>query len=471
VLNQARNLIILSALILFSATILPAQTKATALGELSKSFEELSSKVSPAVVEIFTTGYGAESAATGGAASLTTRQRGSGSGIIVDSSGYIVTNGHVVENALRVQVLLASDATPRGPGRSILKLSGKVVPAKVLGIDDETDLAVLKVEETGLPQLELADSETLKQGQLVLAFGSPFGLENSVTMGVVSAIARQLRPEDPMIYIQTDAPINPGNSGGPLVDTSGRVVGINTMIYSQSGGNQGVGFAAPSNIVQNVYNQIRKTGRVRRGEIGISAQTITPTIATALSLPQTWGVIVGDVTPGGPAERAGVQIGDIVFTLDGKVMENGRQLDVNLYRRAEGDSAKLEVLRGGQKLDFTVPVIERADETNRFLALANPEESSLPKLGIFCIPLDDDVAKLIPSLRKQYGVVVAARIADAPHWASGFKPGDVIHAMNGVLITSLSQLRTQLKDMKSGDPVVLQIEREGTLQFVGFELE
>ena len=449
-----------------------AQTKEiNPLAELSQSFEQLSARVSPAVVQIFTTGYGTETpdAVTGG--SLITRQRGSGSGVILDPSGYIVTNSHVVQNATRVQVLLANESAVKSPGKSILKTRGRLVPAKLLGIDDETDIAVLKVSETGLPFLELGNSEMLKPGELVMAFGSPFGLENSVTMGVVSAIARQLKAEDPMIYIQTDAPINPGNSGGPLVDTMGRVVGINTMIYSQSGGNQGVGFAAPSNIVRNVFQQIRQTGRVRRGEIGATAQTISPSMAAGLSLPQDWGVIIGDVAPGGPAETAGVQVGDLVVTLDGKVMENGRQFDVNLYRRAQGESVTLEVMRGSEKFTVTVQIKEREEEANRFLALADPDESSIPKLGIFCIALDDDVAKLIPSLRKQYGVVVAARIADAPYWASGFQPGDVIHSLNGVLITSLSQLRSKLKDMQSGDAVVLQLERKGSLQFLAFYIE
>ena len=196
-------------------------------------------------------------------------ERSSGSGVIVDPDGYIVTNAHVVERATRIEVELPLAATGSAPGSSILRRRGRMVGAQVVAIDHETDIAVLKVEAKGLPVLPFGDSEALRPGQIVLAFGSPLGLESSVTMGVVSAVARQLTPEDPMIYIQTDAPINPGNSGGALVDTEGRLVGINTLIYSQSGGNEGIGFAAPSNIVRNVFAQIRKTGRVRRGEIGV----------------------------------------------------------------------------------------------------------------------------------------------------------------------------------------------------------
>src|SRR6185503_10080895 len=180
----------------------------------------------------------------------------------------------------------------------------KRLDAKIVGIDRESDLAVIRIEKTDLPHLRFGDSEELRQGQLVLAFGNPLGLANSVTMGVVSSIARQLKPDDPMIYIQTDAPINPGNSGGPLLDTEGRVVGINTFILSQSGGSEGIGFAIPSSIVHTVVEQIRKDGHVHRGQIGIRAQSITPSLAAGLGLKRDWGVFLGDVDPEGPADAA-----------------------------------------------------------------------------------------------------------------------------------------------------------------------
>ena len=210
---------------------------------------------------------------------------------------------------------------------------------------------MVKVDAKALPALTFGDSDALRPGQLVLAFGSPLGLDASVTLGIVSAVARQLTPEDPMIYIQTDAPINPGNSGGALVDTEGRLVGINTLIYSQSGGSEGIGFAAPSNIVRNVFEQIRKTGRVRRGEIGVTTQTITATLAEALSLATDAGVIVADVEEGSPGAKAGLQPGDIIVSLDGKRMENGRQFRINLYTRTIGQQVALEVERGERRLD------------------------------------------------------------------------------------------------------------------------
>lgn len=319
--------------------------------------------------------------------------------------------------------------------------------------------------------MELGDSDLVNPGEIVLAFGSPFGLDNSVTMGVVSAVARQLRAEDPMIYIQTDAPINPGNSGGPLVDAEGRLMGINTVIYTQSGGNEGVGFAAPSNIVKNVVQQIRKMGRVKRGEIGADVQTITPALARGLGLNQTWGVIVSDVTPGSPAEKAGLESGDVILSLDGKPMENGRQFDVNLYRRSEGEAVEVEYLRGDKKDSAKVNVMFRDEELERVSELFQPETSLIRSLGIFGITMSDQIAAMLPALKKQYGVVVMGRAADAPYWSREFKAGDVIHALNTKLITSVEQLRTELDNLRSGSPVALQVERRGKLFYISYEIE
>ncbi|MFQ5864481.1 MAG: trypsin-like peptidase domain-containing protein [bacterium] len=442
-----------------------------ALNTLSGDFEALSERVSPSVVQIFAMMYVPVQAVGSISSNLLTRQRSSGSGVILDPDGYIITNAHVVEGARRLQVVLAASSEDKTQGHSILKARGKIVGAQIVGIDRETDLAVLKIQEKNLPFLQLGDSDELRQGQLVLAFGSPLGLENTVTLGVISSIARQFLPEDPMIYIQTDAPINPGNSGGPLVDTNGRVVGINTLIFTQSGGSEGIGFAAPSNIVRNVFEQIRNTGRVRRGVIGAHAQTITPTLAAGLGLPQNWGVVLGDVYPDGPADKAGLKVGDVILTLDGKVMENGRQFDVNLYRRSIGDLVTLELLRGTQKLTVQVSVIEREDDPERFAELVSPERNLIPKLGILGIELDSKIAKMLPPLRKATGVVVATRSADAPYWQNGLLPGDVIYSINGDPIAGLVELRSAIANLKVFDPVVVQVERRGQLMFIAFELE
>jgi serine protease Do len=228
------------ALFAFSSLLAqqPAK-KLDSLHELSGSLEALARRVNHAVVQIFSSGYALSDDAQAGAVATITRQRASGTGVILSADGYIVTNAHVVANGRRIRVRVASESPH---AESILQPAARILEAKVIGVDRDTDLAVIKIDRAGLVHLELGDSEKLRQGGLVMAFGNPLGLENSVSLGVISSVARQIKPDDSMIYIQTDAPINPGNSGGPLVDADGRVVGINTFIFSQSGGSEGVGF-------------------------------------------------------------------------------------------------------------------------------------------------------------------------------------------------------------------------------------
>ncbi len=473
--NEARIVILLAAFVLASPLVLfaqqPSRERALTGGRaLSAQFEALAEHVNPAVVAIMASGYQPLQQSDAPGSGLLTRRRVGGSGVILDPNGYIVTNLHVIEGAGRIRVRLPIPAGA-APGESILKPRGKVVGAQIVGVDRETDLAVLRVQETDLPYLDLGDSDDVRMGQLVFAFGSPLGLDNSMTMGVVSAEARQLRPEDPMIYIQTDAPINPGNSGGPLVDAEGRVVGINTLILSQSGGSEGIGLAAPSNIVRNVYQQIKLSGYVRRGIIGVNAQTITPTLAAGLGLSREWGVVLGDVYPGGPAYAAGLRVGDIVVTLDGKTMENGRQFDVNVYQRPIGTIVSLEVLRGSETLSFQVPVYERPDDVTRFTLMVTPDENLIPRLGILGLDLTAQTAALLPGLRSSSGVLVAARAPDAVYGAGALAPGDVVFALNDRPITSLAQLRAVIAAVQVGEPVVLHIERRGQLLYMAFEME
>jgi serine protease Do len=390
--------------------------------------------------------------------------------VILDPEGYVVTNAHVVQGARRIQVVLAGLASGPPGARSILKAPGRVLEAKLVGSDRETDLAVLKIEEKNLPSLPLGDSRELRQGELVLAFGSPLGLENSMTLGVVSAVARQVRPEDRMIYIQTDASINPGNSGGPLVDGEGRVIGINTLILSQSGGNEGIGFAAPSNIVRQVFDQLRKSGRVRRGEIGVHAQTITPALAAGLGLAQDWGVVLADVLPDSPASRAGLRIADLVLKVDGKVMENARQMEVNLYPRAVGGMVGLEVMRGKEKLTFLTAVAERPGDPDRLADKVSPEKNAVPRLGLLGLDLED-VSPLLGPLRAKAGVVVAAAGAEGSNGQDALVPGDVIYSLNLEPVTGIQKLREALGHLKPEEPVVLQVERQGELRFVTLQLE
>jgi len=450
-----------------------AQRSAAALGtlgELSRSLQDLSHKVSASVVQIFVTGYGppGEDEARGGGPEL---ERSSASGVILDPDGYIVTNAHVVGNATRLEVELPLAATGGDPGQSIISRRGRTLGAQIVAVDHETDIAVIKIEARALPVLPFGDSDSLRPGQLVLAFGSPLGLDTSVSLGVVSAVARQLTPEDPMIYIQTDATINPGNSGGALVDTEGRLVGINTLIYSQSGGSEGIGFAAPSNIVRNVFQQIRKTGRVRRGEVGVTTQTITSVLAEALGLPIDTGVIVSDVADGGPAAMAGLRPGDIIHSLDGKRMENGRQFRINVYTRNVADQIALDVQRGDRRVSVRVPVVERETDATRLIDLLTPQ-NSVRTLGLFVLELSPQIAGLLPPLRRDKGVVVASVSPDAPFSQQGrLAPGDVIYALNGRPIGSVAEFRSAVAELKPHNAAVVQIERRGELLYIAFRTE
>ncbi len=464
--SAARLIMTLAAVIFVVPTVMPAA--GISLQDFSDSFEDVSKKVTPAVVQIYTTGYGP---AQGSGVAPITIQRGTGSGIILDPNGYIITNAHVVELARQVKVLIPVSAEEKATKKSILKVHARVVGGQVVGVDHETDLAVIKVQEKDLPYLELADSDEVDQGQIVLAFGAPFGMENTMTMGIVSSVARQLELEAPVVYIQTDATINPGNSGGPLVNASGEVIGVNTLIFTQSGGSEGIGFAVPSNIVKNVFQQIRSTGHVRRGTIGVNAQTITPVMARGLKLPQDTGVILGDVYPGGPAEKAGLRTGDIILTLDGKPMENGRQLDVNLYRKPIGKRVTIEYIREGSEKGMQVEVVERPGNRKRLADLVRPEENLISAFGILGLNLTPEIMAMMPGLRKKEGVVVAARSAGTPGWRDSFVPGDVICEVNHQRVRDLDDLRALTGQYHSGDAVVALVQRGGQMRFVAFELE
>jgi serine protease Do len=433
------------------------------LSDLSSSLEVLVNRVRPAVVQIFSTGYAAAEESDATTTSLLTKQHSTGSGVIVAEDGYIVTNAHVVRGARLIQVRLPSLRRDQP--------AAKLLEAKLVGMDREIDIAVLRIDKGGLSHLPLGDSEALRQGELVMAFGNPLGLEGSVSMGIISSSARQLHPDDVMTYIQTDAPINPGNSGGPLIDSHGRVVGINTFILTQSGGSEGLGFAIPSNLVNRVYTQIRREGHVHRGRIGVHAQTITPAIAAGLALPQDSGVILSDVEPEGSADRAGAKVGDIVLTLNGRIMRTAPQLEMEIFRSPMGQKVSLAVLRGSDHLTIEVPVAESVDDPQRFADLVNPEDNLVPRLGILGIGIDKKLAGLLPDLRNAYGVVVAAGSATDLASGTGLKPGDVIYSVNGSPVSTVAALKSKLDEFKAGQEVVMQIERSGRLMFVTLELE
>jgi serine protease Do len=277
--------------------------KPNSLIELSGEIRSLSRRVAPAVVQLSVSGYGPLDQSTGHPVSLYGRQESIGSGVIVDPEGYIVTSAHVVAGAVSIRVAFAGSPSRNEPMDDSTERQS--ADAKIVGVDAETDLAVLKIGRKGLTALKFMNSDRLRQGDLVLALGAPMGLPNSMSLGVVSAPAREIGEEHPMVYVQTDASINPGNSGGALVNMNGLLAGINTFILSQSGGNEGLGFAIPANTVRDVYLQVRKNGAVKRGELGVFVQNITPVMARGLSLARDHGAILADVDPEGPADRAG----------------------------------------------------------------------------------------------------------------------------------------------------------------------
>jgi serine protease Do len=440
------------------------------LHQLDNSMETLVQRVSPAVVQILVNGYAPVEQSGHVATALIGRQRTLGSGFIVDPEGYIITNAHVVEGAERIRVVLFSSENANSP-HATLRARTTTMNARILGVHTDTDLALLKIEASGLPSLPFGRYQDVRQGQLVFAFGSPEGLGNSVTMGVVSSVARQPDPDRSMVYIQTDAPINPGNSGGPLVDIEGKIVGINTFILSQGGGNEGLGFAIPSSVVRRIYEQLRAHGHVHREEIGATVQTITPTLAAGLGLSQDYGVVVSDVATGGPADTAGLKVQDLILTLDGKPVMNVPQFDAAFLLRMDPAPLQLEVLRASQKISLEVPVVELLDDLDRLADSLDPVKDLVPQLGILGVQIDKRISAMVPDLRMASGVIVAARTTFGVTVDSGLETGDVIHAMNGSTIISLEALRAAINQLKLGDAVVLQIERDGKLQYLAFEME
>jgi serine protease Do len=447
------------------------------LKQLSTSLNDLTARVSPSVVQVLVTGYRQLKSddEDDEEAALIGRQRSLGSGVIVDSNGYIITNAHVVKGAQRVRVVLTPAIRP-GDGESQVQASLGAHPtpmsAKVVGVAPTFDLALLKVDATGLPALPFADYMDLRKGQLVLAFGNPEGLENSVTLGVVSAVARQPDPENPFVFVQTDAPINPGNSGGPLVDTEGRLVGINAFILSDSGGSQGLGFAIPSNLVSFVYQQLRKQGHVRRSIIGASLQEITPDLAAGLGLKRQQGVIVADVTPDGPAEKAGLKIQDVLLSLDGNSIGSVPVAEMVILTRPAGARITAAVLRGSQEVPLSISVSQERDDVDKMADYMDPTKSLVSKLGIFGVEVNGELAQdLSDDLRIPSGVVVAAVAAGEQALDTDLHTGDVIHSLNGKSIQSLDALRGALDAIPEGGAVVLQIERDSKLQYLAFELD
>ncbi|MCK9539432.1 trypsin-like peptidase domain-containing protein [Dokdonella sp.] len=457
----------LVAAVLLLAAPVPTLAAGSSLQAMSKAFEALAGKASPAVVEILVTGYGPDGDEGDGSAPI--RRIGSqGSGVIVDANGYILTNYHVIAGQQAVKVVITPRRGRESQAAATLAQRPRVLPAQVVGYSEAADLAVLKADAHDLPTIPFADYRALRQGQLVMAVGSPVGLQNSVSLGVVSAVLRQVDPDNPMVFIQTDAAINPGNSGGALVDVEGRLVGINASIVTRSGGNEGIGFAIPSSIARFMYEQIRDDGYVRTGYIGAVMQAITPELATALDLPETAlpGIIVADVHPDSPAERAGLRIYDRIKTVDGAPATSVPTFVMNIFLRQKGDRVHLGIVRDNREQSIDVPVIELQPGPTSFADLANPATNLIARLGVVGTDLNPQVARFLPPPRIDSGVVVTALSSEYGGDASGLRQGDIIHALNAQPVTGMATLRAYLRALAPGEPAALQVERNGRLLFV-----
>jgi serine protease Do len=444
-------------------------TSSNLLRALDSSLETVLAKVSPAVVQIMVNGYG-HSEDDKHATARIVRQRAIGTGIIIDPDGYIITNAHVVEGAQRVRVIL-----PSPPSESSLELhpvhAEQILDAKVLGTHKQSDLALLKVEATHLPTVTLRTDVQVRQGELVFAIGSPEGLRGTVTMGVVSSLARQLDPDSPMAYIQTDAALNPGNSGGPLVDIDGNVIGLNTLMLTEGGGSEGLGFAIPAAIVNFDYQNLRKSGRVQRVTIGLKTQNITPTLAVGLGLARSWGAIISDIAPGGAAEATGLQVGDIILAIDARPILGPPDFMNALYLHPTDQVLKIDVLRGADTRSFNVPVKVYHERIDDLADIPNLQKSLVRKLNIFVTDLDGNVRRLVHSTRSDCGVVVVAQISGPNALETGLEAGDIILAVDRTALQTTAQFETLVHNLRSGDPVVLQVERKGKLQYLTFEME
>jgi len=379
------------------------------------------------------------------------RERSLGSGVIVNANGYILTNSHVVDGSTDVKVALSDN---------------RELPGQIIGQDPGTDIAVIKIDADHLSTLPFGDSSKVEVGDIALAIGNPFGLGRTVTMGIVSATGRGgLGIEDYEDFIQTDASINPGNSGGALVNIRGELIGVNTAILSPSGGNLGIGFAVPSNMVRTVMDQILKSGKVTRGYLGVSVQDITPELAKALNLGETHGVLIADVDPGGPAAKAGLQAGDAIIEINGKAVDDRRELRLMVASIAPGTQVNAKILQNGQQRNVTFtlgesPVKEAANQTDTRQQKPSPRDSGQPQLGIAVTELTPVIAQQLKLPASTKGVVIAEVEEGGAGAEAGLQVGDVVLEVNRKPVHSMPEFQSALSE-RSADPLLLSVNREG----------
>jgi len=383
------------------------------------------------------------------------KEQSLGSGVVVSSDGYIITNYHVVEKSDEIKVILFDQQNYKG---------------KIIGTDPKTDLAVIKIPATNLPAIKWGDSDKLQVGEFVLAFGNPYSLGHTVTMGIVSALGRaNVGIADYEDFIQTDAAINPGNSGGPLVNIKGELVGINTAIFSRTGGYQGIGFAVPSNMARSVMTQLMNEGKVTRGWLGITIQNLTPELAKEFDLKKSSGALVTDIFKGSPAEKAGIRRGDVILEINGKEIRNVESLRNIVAQSKVGSRIKLEVLRNGRTLSTNVSVTEFPQE----LAHADKEESmddiftkDKALAGMSVMDLTRDIAKQLGLSKNDKGVVIVKVDPDSAAEDAGLKKGDLIQEVNKKRIKDLNDFNKIRPGLRDGDTVLLFINRSGNKFYI-----
>ncbi len=372
--------------------------------------------------------------------------QGLGSGFIVSADGYILTNAHVVDHADEVMVRL----TDR-----------REYKAKVVGADKQSDVALIKIEAKGLPTVKIGDSRAAKVGEWVVAIGSPYGFDNSVSAGIVSAKGRSLPDSSYTPFIQTDVAVNPGNSGGPLFNLAGEVIGINSQIYSRSGGYQGISFAIPIEVAMKVKDQLARTGHVNRGRLGVTVQEVNATLADSFGLDRPRGALVSSVDASSPAEKGGIQVGDIILKYDGNVIERSADLPALVADKGPGARATVEVWRKGGAKSLTVATGEAKDKEQ--VASNEPNAATGGRLGLAVRPLTREER----GQNNGRGGLVVEQVSGAAERA-GVQPGDLVLALNGTPVQSVEQLREQAA--KSGKHVALLVQRNDRQLFVPIEL-
>jgi serine protease Do len=377
------------------------------------------------------------------------REKSLGSGVIVSPEGYILTNNHVVDHASEVMVTMSDK---------------REFKARVVGTDPRTDVAVLKIDGSNFPSLTLADSSKIAVGDVVLAIGDPFGVGQTVTQGIVSAMGRSgLGIEQVEDFIQTDAPINPGNSGGALVDVEGRLIGINTAILGSSGGSQGIGFAVPINMARADMDQIIAHGKVDHGYLGILPQDVTPALAKNFNT-EAKGALVGEVTPNSPASRGEVKTGDIILSVNGQPVEDANQLRLKVGMLAAGTDVKLSVLRDGKPLTLAVKLGEFPSTEQR--ASVDKENSNGALQGVTVGNITPDVAQEMNIPAQTKGVVVQ-EVDPSSHAAeAGLQPGDVIQQLNHRPVKDMQDFSQAMNSAKKDSPVLVLIDRGGSTMFL-----